>query len=145
MLTLYGNHQGRRSSRREFLQIGSSAIGGLSLASLFAARANAEEQGAFKDKSIVILNLQGGPTQFQQVDPLAFPALEGVATFVQHGGNIGRLIDGVQKNKGDPIIGEVRAKGSGSLALPCLHIDQIPIYHFLEMLSQLRSNFLIDF
>lgn len=57
-----------RSSRREFLQIGTSAIGGLTLPALLAARASAAGP-AVKDASVVVLNLQGGPTQFETFDP----------------------------------------------------------------------------
>ncbi|MDP7015237.1 MAG: DUF1501 domain-containing protein [Pirellulaceae bacterium] len=53
--------------RRDFLRIGGGAIGGLSLASLLSARACANE--AVKDRSVVFLNLQGGPTQFETFDP----------------------------------------------------------------------------
>ena len=64
MLTLTG--PGSRRSRREFLQIGTSSFGGLTLAGLLAARAKAGSQGAhLKDRSVVVLNCQGGPTQFE--------------------------------------------------------------------------------
>ena len=57
-----------RSSRREFLRIGTSAIGALSLPGLLAAKASAAGP-AVKDTSVVVLNLQGGPTQFETFDP----------------------------------------------------------------------------
>ena len=67
MLTVTG---GRGRTRREFLQIGTAGIGGLSLAELLAARAAAGNGGAFlRDRSVVILNLQGGPTQYETFDP----------------------------------------------------------------------------
>lgn len=63
-----GQYGSGRSSRREFLRIGTSAIGGLSLPALLAAKASAAGQ-AVKDASVVVLNLQGGPTQFETFDP----------------------------------------------------------------------------
>lgn len=68
MLTLTG--PASRSSRRGFLQIGTSAVGGMTLAGLLSARAEAGVMGAhLKDRSVVVLNCQGGPTQFETFDP----------------------------------------------------------------------------
>jgi hypothetical protein len=53
--------------RREFLRIG-TAMGGLTLPGLLAARA-AASGSAVRNKSVVVLNLQGGPTQFETFDP----------------------------------------------------------------------------
>ncbi len=59
-----------RRSRRSFLQIGTSGIGGLTLSGLLAARAEAENRGThLKNRSVVLLNCQGGPTQFETFDP----------------------------------------------------------------------------
>jgi hypothetical protein len=70
MLTIFDSSPGRGKTRRELLRIGTSAIGGLSLASMFSAKAGAAGTGeAVKDKSVVVLNLQGGPTQFETFDP----------------------------------------------------------------------------
>lgn len=55
-------------SRREFLQIGSLGLGGLSLASLLAARADAASE-TVKDVSVVMLFLTGGPSQVETFDP----------------------------------------------------------------------------
>ena len=56
-------------SRREFLRIGTT-LGGLSLPGLFAAREVLGASGkAFKDRSVVFLNMQGGPTQYETFDP----------------------------------------------------------------------------
>ncbi|MCH9653654.1 MAG: DUF1501 domain-containing protein [Planctomycetes bacterium] len=45
-------------------------MGGISLASWFATKAKAASVGnAIKDRSVVVLNLQGGPTQFETFDP----------------------------------------------------------------------------
>ena len=70
MLTIFDSSRGRGTTRRELLRVGTSAIGGLTLASLFSAKAGAAAAGgAVKDKSVVVLNLQGGPTQFETFDP----------------------------------------------------------------------------
>ncbi len=73
MLTVFsdGIRRGNAAgSRRQFLQIGSAGVGGLTLPGLLQLRARAAESGrAIKDTSVVLLNLQGGPTQFETFDP----------------------------------------------------------------------------
>jgi uncharacterized protein (DUF1501 family) len=73
MLTLYSNGYVRNCegySRREFLRVGSLALGGLSLANTLALRAAAQEVGSpVRDKSVVLLFLQGGPTHVETFDP----------------------------------------------------------------------------
>ncbi len=72
MLTFYDDSRYLRgATRRQFLQVGTAAIGGLTLSSLFATRAAAAASGrsVVKDRSVVVLNLQGGPTQFETFDP----------------------------------------------------------------------------
>ena len=68
MLSLIEDGNG---TRREFLRIGTAAIGGLTLPGLLAARARASagRERAIRDKAVVVLNLQGGPTQFETFDP----------------------------------------------------------------------------
>ncbi|MBL8795326.1 MAG: DUF1501 domain-containing protein [Planctomycetia bacterium] len=57
-------------SRRDFLRIGSLALGGLSLPQLLAARAAAAGLGdAVRDKSVVFLMMAGGPPQQETFDP----------------------------------------------------------------------------
>jgi uncharacterized protein (DUF1501 family) len=58
-------------SRREFLRVGSLALGGLSLPALLAARADAAVSKAdyIRDKSVVVLFLQGGPPHIECFDP----------------------------------------------------------------------------
>jgi len=58
-------------SRREFLRIGSLGLGlsGLTLADLLAARASANSSGSPRHTSVVLLFLQGGPTQLETWDP----------------------------------------------------------------------------
>lgn len=57
--------QGR--SRREFLHIGSLAMGGLALPQLL--RASEPARSLVKDKAVVLLFLQGGPSQIELFDP----------------------------------------------------------------------------
>lgn len=59
-----------RLGRREFLQVGSLALGGLSLADLLAARAAAgPARPITTGKSVVFLFMQGGPSQIETFDP----------------------------------------------------------------------------
>ena len=59
------------STRREFLRIGTLGLGGVSLASLLAAKALGQQsqQAALRDKSVVMLFLTGGPSQIETFDP----------------------------------------------------------------------------
>jgi hypothetical protein len=59
------------NSRREFLRIGSlGLLGGLSLPGLLQARAEARASGqAVREKSVVLLFLQGGPSHIEFFDP----------------------------------------------------------------------------
>lgn len=57
-------------SRRNFLQIGTLGLGGLTLPQLLTARSEAAEQGrGFQDTSVVWLWLSGGPTHIETFDP----------------------------------------------------------------------------
>ncbi len=59
-----------RYSRREFLQIGSLALGGLSLPSLLTGPAlGATPDHPLTDKSVIFLFLHGGPSQIETFDP----------------------------------------------------------------------------
>ncbi len=73
MISIFGNESTRTCSgvnRREFLRVGSLGLGGLSAASMLAARASASTgSSAFKDKSVVLLFLVGGPPQIETFDP----------------------------------------------------------------------------
>lgn len=61
---------GTSGSRRDFLHVGSLALGGLSLPGLLADRARAAEVGRLTtDKTVVFLFLQGGPSQIETFDP----------------------------------------------------------------------------
>ncbi|MBS0203994.1 MAG: DUF1501 domain-containing protein [Planctomycetes bacterium] len=58
------------TTRRNFLQAGALGAGGISLANLLAARAQATEAGkAVKSTSVVWLWLGGGPTHIETFDP----------------------------------------------------------------------------
>ena len=58
-------------NRREFLSIGSLALGGLSLSSIMAGKAAAAAQKirAVTDKSVIFLFMHGGPPQQEMFDP----------------------------------------------------------------------------
>ena len=56
-------------NRRAFLQVGSLALGGLSLPGLLSARAAAEAKRLVTDKSVIFLFLHGGPSQVETFDP----------------------------------------------------------------------------
>lgn len=57
-------------SRRGFLEIGSFALGGLALADLLRLQAAAKEAGrGASDNSVIVVWLQGGPSQFETYDP----------------------------------------------------------------------------
>jgi hypothetical protein len=56
-------------NRRDFLTIGSLALGGLALPHLFQARAAESARPLTTGKSVVFLFLHGGPTQIETFDP----------------------------------------------------------------------------
>ncbi len=57
-------------SRREFLNVGTLALGGLTLPGLLAARASAARANKYvKDRSVILLFLQGGPSHIEFFDP----------------------------------------------------------------------------
>ncbi len=63
-------HTCRGYSRREFLRIGSLALGGLTLPHLLAHRAQATPgKPMVKDRAVVFLFLQGGPSHIELFDP----------------------------------------------------------------------------
>jgi len=58
------------ATRREFLQVGTLALGGLTLSGLLSARAHAAAAGnPVKDTSVVLLFLTGGPSHIETFDP----------------------------------------------------------------------------
>lgn len=66
MLTL--THGAGGVSRREFLRIGALGMSGLSLPGLLAAQ-EASSPGLVKDRSVVLLFLNGGPSHIETFDP----------------------------------------------------------------------------
>jgi uncharacterized protein (DUF1501 family) len=56
-------------TRRELLRIGSLGLGGLTLSQLLASRGEAASASPVRDKSVVLLFLQGGPTHIETFDP----------------------------------------------------------------------------
>ena len=94
-------HNCEGSSRREVLRIGTLGLGGLTLPSMLALAG--ENTGVVRNKAVVVLNLQGGPSQVETFDPkMTAPreyramfgevktSLPGV-TFGQHFPNLGKL------------------------------------------------------
>ncbi|MBY0460407.1 MAG: DUF1501 domain-containing protein, partial [Gemmataceae bacterium] len=74
MLTISDTRAARHcqgSTRREFLRVGSLALlGGMGLPQLLAAKSKAAAEGrAWKDKSVVLLFLSGGPSHIEFFDP----------------------------------------------------------------------------
>ncbi|MBM3994361.1 MAG: DUF1501 domain-containing protein [Planctomycetes bacterium] len=69
MLTIFDRDD--RFNRRSFLQIGSLALGGLSLTQLLQTKALAapERRPVLKDRSVIFLFLHGGPSQIETFDP----------------------------------------------------------------------------
>src|SRR5947207_973487 len=68
---------GQRHNRREFLRIGSLALGGLSLPWLNRLAAAADSKPLTTGKSVIFLFMHGGPSQFETFDP-KMSALEGI-------------------------------------------------------------------
>jgi len=58
-----------RGDRRDFLKVGSLALGGLTLPGLLAARAAAGQSPPIFDKSVVFVFMHGGPSQIETFDP----------------------------------------------------------------------------
>jgi hypothetical protein len=67
MLTIYDDS---RFGRRDFLRIGSLALGGLSLPAWLSARgASSLSSATVLDRSVIFLFLHGGPSQIETFDP----------------------------------------------------------------------------
>ncbi len=63
-------HNCQGFTRRDFLRVGSLAMGGLTLPQLLAAKARASGLGDYvHDRSVVLLFLQGGPPHIEFFDP----------------------------------------------------------------------------
>ncbi len=72
MLTVFSHNVSTNCegvSRRDFLRIGSLALGSLSLSELLAAQAGASTSNYVRDKSVVLLYLSGGASHIETFDP----------------------------------------------------------------------------
>jgi len=73
MFTFFSERPARTCAgytRRELLRVGTLALGGLTLPGLFGAKARAAAAGRYvKDRAVVLLFLQGGPSQIETFDP----------------------------------------------------------------------------
>jgi len=72
LLSLFGNRSHRTCAgvtRRELLRVGTLGLGGLTLSQLLASRGQAANVNPLRDKSVVLLFLQGGPTHIETFDP----------------------------------------------------------------------------
>ncbi len=72
MLTIHDHRPLRTcqgTTRREFLRVGGLGLGGLTLSGLLSAAAHARGRDFIRDKSVVLLFLQGGPPQIEMFDP----------------------------------------------------------------------------
>jgi hypothetical protein len=97
------------SSRREFLRIGALGLGGLTLTDLLTLKAKAGEDkahGFLRDKSVVMLNLQGGPTHVETFDPKMTAPSEYRAMF----GEVKTSLPGVTFGSHFPMLGKLAHK-----------------------------------
>ena len=95
------------SSRREFLRIGALGLGGLTLPHLLATRAAAGEgSDILTGKSVVMLNLQGGPTHIETFDPKMTAPSEYRAMF----GEVKTSLPGVTFGSHFPMLGKLAHK-----------------------------------
>ena len=112
MLSVHGNETASTcegSSRREFLRVGTLGLGGLCLTDLLALKARAGEDKAYdflRDKSVVMLNLQGGPTHVETFDPKMTAPSEYRAMF----GEVKTSIPGVTFGSHFPMLGKLAHK-----------------------------------
>jgi hypothetical protein len=82
-----------RIGRRDFLRIGTLGLGGLTLVDRFRAAALAREKNSYvKDKSVVLLFLAGGPSQYETFDPKP----DGLEGFTSIAGHIATSVPGVR-------------------------------------------------
>ena len=95
------------SSRREFLRIGALGLGGLTLPQLLATHAAAGEgSDILTGKSVVMLNLQGGPTHIETFDPKMTAPREYRAMF----GETKTSLPGVTFGSHFPMLGKLAHK-----------------------------------
>ena len=100
-----GNCQGY--ARREFLRIGGLALGGVSLSHWLAARhMAASENVPWKDRSVVLLFLQGGPAHIELFDPKMSAPIE----FRSTTGEVATKLPGVTLGGTFPRMGQLADK-----------------------------------
>jgi len=111
----------RGFTRRDFLRVGGLGLGGLglgglTLADLLTAKAQARDRAFVRDKSVVLLFLQGGPPQIETFDP----KMEAPAEIRSCTGDVATRLPGVAFGGTFPKLGEradriavVRSFGSG--------------------------------
>ena len=78
MLTLQGQTFTccEKGSRRDFLRIGSLGLGGLTLPYLLQTKAVAGKSQKTGNKSVIFVQLAGGPSQFDTYDPKPYAPIE---------------------------------------------------------------------
>ena len=90
--------------RREFLRIGALGLGGLTLPRMLALASGGLD--VVHDKAVVILNLQGGPTQVETFDPKMSAPLEYRAMF----GEVKTTLPGVTFGSQFPMLAKLAHK-----------------------------------
>ena len=112
MLTVNSNQFSgtcQTNSRREFLRVGALGLGGLTLADLMGLKALGSENKSYdilRDKSVVVLNLQGGPTHIETFDPKMTAPSEYRAMF----GEVKTSLPGVTFGHHFPMLGKLAHK-----------------------------------
>jgi uncharacterized protein (DUF1501 family) len=118
-------HTCEGASRREFLRIGALGLGGLTLPNMLGVAG--EIGGAVRDKAVVMLNLQGGPSQVETFDPKMSAPREYRAMF----GEVKTSLPGVTFGSHFPMLAKLAHKmavvrsyrhGIGSHGPAALHV-----------------------
>jgi hypothetical protein len=101
------NHTCAGFSRRDFLRVGSLALGGLALPQLFAAKASGSALSkVVTGKSVVVLFLHGGPPHIETFDP-KMSAPEGFRAIT---GEVATSIPGITFGKAFPKLAKIAHK-----------------------------------
>ena len=99
----------KRLPRRDFLSVGSLALGGLSLPWLLSAKAALEQTSRpVTDKAVIFLFLHGGPSQIETFDPKMSAPVE----FRSTTGEVATRIPGVTFGGTYPKLGQLADKVS---------------------------------
>jgi len=115
------------ATRRDFLKIGSLGLASLTLPQLFAAKASAGGSHFVKDKSVVLLFLQGGPTHIETFDPKMTAPQETRAMFGEvktslPGVTFGKHFEGLAARADRLAVVRSYAHGIGSHATAAAHV-----------------------